>query len=989
VNIQATATVGVRVVPLEQQGRKWYTSFCHFPWLPLANPMASNPMTVTQSMAPNSCVNRLRRPHGSFASSFHPLWSWIWFAILLIVTPGPSKAEVEQVKYVSIVDPPDFSNYRSSIPLALMLLVVSPMIASIVLLIIRRHHYPMPGRGFSYLLGTAGGITVTVFTNMLISIYFPQGPHCGIQFLTFMLDSFIAIFYAVRGVMLVFRLEIMNYLQEMRWREEKKMDIEKRIMRGDADGMGGDANGNGETAISIDSDRDYAADGTLKNHGRWFIDRRRWTEPRRLLGLIAFIYAVVCTVMILMVVFDPDVDATDEALRQNGLLGPPPATSGPVFSMSFGVGPSCVSGAMKSMLCYAVMGVIIIPAGLWFAIMIHRSKKRKLKREQEKKEWEKKLNDTTTAAAADKDDEDEPDSPRNNHGRRESGSVSVGGNELNDSLNVKNEMVYCCVACAIAVLLLMIRVIDDYGTPYLKVAVESWMWLVSIVLPLRLSYTISRKHRQMIMQGRAESSCNSKRGKYDPNQYTKLAHHQPYYNLNFLLRSSHTYPVLLQFLQKEFSSENALFWTAVQEFTRFARKLERTIPNWNAYAGGNELSSMAGGSALAGSTVIQSAGTSFAHRRAGSDIALDTAVEEKPNALPSRNTTVNDLQLTSPTDASPSPCPPQGSPSMQRAPSSATNNGGTTLLTPPAPAASHANHGWLPADGSSTMGSAAAAHGRPPSLGRPQSSSTQLTRVISKEEMAQFYEDAMKSKEWALKIYNDYLDPSAMFEVNVPADEATQVAQQVELLRAWQPNTNTEPEPDAEVIQPPERPPFPLSRLYSQTCSSIFALMEKDSLRRFILTKEFQRLLEEADEQELARVEKQQDLADDTMQIIDRAVNMQHSHQKSLHMRTASEVSRAMAEAAINHHHHMTVPLPGSPDVSGSVGSGPSPRPFRLQGDEHINDPSICATATTTPQLQPTNPNATANSNSNSNSSSNSNGNGTHQRVASHWLTQP
>jgi len=916
-------------------------------------------------------------------------------------------------------DPPDWTNWRSLLPLVLLVCILPPMLLSLVILIFSRHHYPIPGRGFSYLLGTCIAALITVLIYLLIGIYFPQGAPCGITVLSSLLDILIAAIFVIRGISLVFRLEIMNYLQEMRWKEEQKTDIEKRAMltprRPSDDAAAASTN---ITTIHVDpiasftDSAKYASDGTLLGNGRYFIDHRRYTEPRRLFALIFGVYTCVVIGMVVLVLFDPDVDRTDALLREQGMLPPPPATSGPAFSHSFGTGALCIPFALKSLYSYLVMVAGLVPAGVFMAWRIHTSKRRNRRREQEKREWKVKLQlfDREQARADGDGDSDDTDKSaiatsevKGDMVKRDSLTSlhrgSVSNFDLDDSQNVKREFILLCGVTFGVVVFLASDVVGWYPTALLKAFLAVWAWFLAIILPLRLSFNISERHRLFLIRGRMGMSMDDANGRSEASQHTLLPHLKPYYDLHFLLRSPHTYPVLLRYLEKEFSSENALFWTAAQEFTEFSRGLERSIPGWSLDRDCDKtVEAPVTGAAIDVNITIDMLRSTSAARTA-KNAAIVITPEDSGNS--SKRTGYTDMDSdtkrkgrngsartgTSPTDdavSDGSVCPP---PARSESPSSEIE---TISLSAPAtepsrppihhgsPAAALTpavllspptqSSGWLSVDGSMCV-----------SVGNPSSGSHSgrssgsdeirpmmrarsfLTRTRSpspqpiesrqqawcRAEIEQFHADASRAKEWALRIHADYLDRSARFEVNVPALEAKQVAQQIELLRTWQPTPNKDRASNSSLnlaesdLHPPVPPPFPLSRLYGATSSSIFSLMEKDSVRRFRLTQEFQKLLEEADEEEMERVEKQQDLATNTREIIDKALSLQKGQQERTGTAMSSHRSGQLPGTPVtaNHSpHHRSI----SVEPAHLRSNSPAPLPFML------NHPSNLASSAAT-----------------------------------------
>jgi hypothetical protein len=138
------------------------------------------------------------------------------------------------------------------------------------------------------------------------------------------------------------------------------------------------------------------------------------------------------------------------------------------------------------------------------------------------------------------------------------------------------------------------------------------------------------------------------------------------------------------------------------------------------------------------------------------------------------------------------------------------------------------------------------------------------------------HEQASHARQWALQLYADYLKPNAVYQINIGSDLRSLVRDQIRLLRQWQPTPLTaDGQPDFERAAmesaPPPPPPFPLSALFRQSGLSVFSLMETDSFRRFLLTPDFEQLLQRADDAEMERLEKQTAASQATQAVLQQA----------------------------------------------------------------------------------------------------------------------
>ena len=112
---------------------------------------------------------------------------------------------------------PDLTSLHSLLPLVFFIFTYPTHIASMILLYRRRHNYPIAGRGFIYLFATNAILLVSSPLLTLLTMIYEHGVPCGLVFLgaaTSVLP--LSYCYMVRGWTLVFRVEVANYLTELR-----------------------------------------------------------------------------------------------------------------------------------------------------------------------------------------------------------------------------------------------------------------------------------------------------------------------------------------------------------------------------------------------------------------------------------------------------------------------------------------------------------------------------------------------------------------------------------------------------------------------------------------------------------------------------------------------------------------------------------------------------------------------------------------------------
>jgi len=107
--------------------------------------------------------------------------------------------------------------------------------------------------------------------------------------------------------------------------------------------------------------------------------------------------------------------------------------------------------------------------------------------------------------------------------------------------------------------------------------------------------------------------------------------------------------------------------------------------------------------------------------------------------------------------------------------------------------------------------------------------------------------EARCAKDWCIGIYDEYIKKDSRQWLNLPGDLVSALDAQIACLSA-----HFHP----ELLGSP--PPFAMSALFAASQQAIFKLIDKDSFRRFVLTKEFKKLLAEADRAHLYEIERGQ-----------------------------------------------------------------------------------------------------------------------------------
>jgi hypothetical protein len=799
---------------------------------------------------------------------------------------------------------PDFSH--PSVVMALICSIVLPPIyfALIYLLWKRRNHFPIAGRGSSYLLISLSLFTVAICLNCLIGLAYPNGVSCPIQtFMLYLLVIPIGVGYVVRGWTLIFRVEIMGFLEETRWRDEKRslLGAHKQAIEDAAaeeeEATRYEAATNGtsldraatekspkvlfkqsETFIKIQAAEE---EDLTPIQGEWFIKHRRWIEPSFLRPFVAVFGLLVILTLIIVSAFDPDAKWTNDNFRRTGVLADSdPDTPAQFHKDTWLTSPVCLTYSLKGFMFETLLGTVLVPALLWCR-------------------WRLTLDSRRTAARQ----KDQAEVHRLVYGTElEKRSVTkIGKYELDDVANVRREfMVVCLLSVVSSCLYFLLQYYAPEWQFCMFICIFNGVIFCSVVRPLYLSYAISRQHRKMLSTG------GKSRGSLD-----HLPHHRPLYTLKYILRTPRPYEVLLAFLQKEYSSENALFYKEARSFERASKALEAEIPNWPSAMDPDDEEMTDG--------TIQRVHSSIAAKRMQTFGGLPAVAEGKnssgkpgmgtrmlsmppPHRLSPRGVVggspllvqtrglkhqTSSVELASPISmvrASITELPPNAngdSPLLvqqQMGTSSPSMNGRTLEGDPSAPKVTTPSvdaRTFYFSNGSPVLQSTP--HGiRQISLPRASLDYSAAAAPPAVVDYPALHAEAARLKAWAIRISELYLIRAAQYEVNIAEDLSKLVLSQIRQLADWNPT----PSPSAEkngldqttTTQYPVPPPFPLSTLYKATCIAVFQLIERDSFRRFILTPGFEGLLAKADEDELARVEKQQHLKEDVKKQVDAAV---------------------------------------------------------------------------------------------------------------------
>lgn len=881
---------------------------------------------------------------------------------------------------------PDLQSSRTIAGICLLAISVPVYVVTIALLITRRRMYPLASRGSCCLtlLQVDGAVISTV--NLALWIIYPRGMPCAMQVITLHLCSSYAAIWLIRGWKQVYRLEILSYLSELDWRENRIAQLQAReaAMKEGQEQDEGSADEDRSPVRSLtpkeagpDSGASPAAVPTVtlihvapetattepvtrpaavavhpllvypsmessSIPGHWFIHNRRFTSTRWIGGASLIWLCLLLATIVLPAVFDYDITLVNQWRRSHGMDDD--TLSNHYLHGAFFESPRCLWFSIKWLAFFGSMVCFACPFGLFCAYRVYISSVRMKRRMQEQAEF----------AALMGHESDQRGVTPSASANATAASSSPLRTELDELAAVNVEMgVTVWVGLSNCILIFVLTAFD---TSHVNLTTALTVWqglLVSGIMPLRKSYTIEARQRELFRRARVKSGTRFVAG---------VEHHAPLYQLHHVLNSPTAYPALLRFLQKEYSSENALFFRSCEEFCRAARKLERALSscdNWDLNPEEAGEFTIIPQGLNAGRMFLPQASSSHLtlpiapglvayhkcqHSRLGSAQLTSFSIEPVPFvagsqltpvtvALPSgvggggvgggcpivrEVSAVRTSSFSPPTMMSPrSTKVMHGSTEFHSTPS-ALRHGRTTSFSAkahhplaialPVPAlqmvqlqaqtqtqtqpqtphgASFASNPqrslslsrvesigrcpkWqpsmhliesaraTPAQWDATVANQAAPIPSATVVPLTPTAAAAVTLAPPPLNIRELHTEALSLRSRAIQLYDDYIKPNALYQVNVDASLQRFIGSQIQALMGWNPTLLDDagkPDVDRAVREEsmPLAPPAALSSLFKSAALSVFALIESDSFRRFLLTDDFQMLLQMADDAEMAR----------------------------------------------------------------------------------------------------------------------------------------
>lgn len=500
----------------------------------------------------------------------------------------------------------------------LWLLLVTPfMLVTVILVYRRRHVFPLAGRGSTLLLVQSFLLLLSTVVCGLLQLFFPDGLPCGLLFIVlYVLSVPQAVIYLTKGWIFVVRLEILEYLDELHWREQKQATllelVEKERAKLEAAVQAKPPSlavprlmpsshinaANSHVLITVaptsavdqekhpvllELEQSLAAASELCSAecstlpGYFFIQHRRWTEWKFLKRVYLFVGVFFTCAFVLICALDMDPELTDAVQRGEVARRGNSTVSEPTGNQFTGSGlidaPLCLQWSVKINAFYSIMAAAAGPCGgwiVWRLLKFRRGQAQRAKQRHELQERQRKARKDEKSLGAFVSSDAAP--------------TAVTGIQLDDILEMQLEFIAAIsvIACWVCFYYLMqLKAPEWYLILFLFLLLSVMYW--SSVRPLQQSYSITRAYRQRLEVGRGvkNGGAGAAAGLATVNgSSTSIPHHAKYYDLDFILCTPSTYSVLLAFLRKEYSSENALFLQEVRSFVKQAKGAEERIQGW-------------------------------------------------------------------------------------------------------------------------------------------------------------------------------------------------------------------------------------------------------------------------------------------------------------------------------------------------------------------------------------------------------------------------
>ena len=228
--------------------------------------------------------------------------------------------------------PPDWTSSHAVSMLVLQGVIIPCYLLTLVLLYRRRKMYPISGRNAWLLLLLNGSSLMGSLVAAVVHLVYRDGMPCAMLLLMSYLFMPCAAVMLVRGYLLVFRLEIQNFLAELAWRKSK---IQRLLLQRQTDENDSGtpppldiaAADSAPKAVTVAASGSASSTGALSLPslepstlpGHFCISNRRFMSPRWILAGLTAAGLGIALSLSLTAIFDPDVELTNQWREAHGL----------------------------------------------------------------------------------------------------------------------------------------------------------------------------------------------------------------------------------------------------------------------------------------------------------------------------------------------------------------------------------------------------------------------------------------------------------------------------------------------------------------------------------------------------------------------------------------------------------------------------------------------------------------------------------------------
>jgi hypothetical protein len=251
--------------------------------------------------------------------------------------------------------PPHWNSARTILMLVIQAVMIPCYAVSLVLLWRRRRLYPIAGRGAPLLLQFNAAALVGSLLSAVVHIAYDDGMPCGMLVLMTFLPFPYAVVQMTRAYLLVFRLEIQNFLATLAWRKSKIQRLQQRQAeeRG-AQQTPSSATSTAEPGVAKPGAAQQGSSSELLTlpsldpatiPGHFCISNRRFMSPRWIMAALTANSAGMVLSLALTAIYDRDVEWTNDWRESHGFPRDTPQNQ--FANGVFFEGPRCLVYSLK------------------------------------------------------------------------------------------------------------------------------------------------------------------------------------------------------------------------------------------------------------------------------------------------------------------------------------------------------------------------------------------------------------------------------------------------------------------------------------------------------------------------------------------------------------------------------------------------------------------------------------------------------------------